>query len=214
MRAPRIRSSLREAKTGVMVDLPEDLLIDARHGLPPDLRYLAEKYPHETWQEHPNLGGMAQFWLQRHDMFRELGGMLERSVSDYRKGRMQPHDFASWFAPRLRFFLQQLHGHHQIEDMHYFPVFAAAERRLQRGFDILDSDHHIIHDALEQNAETGSAFLQSLGEDRDKRLFAADAYADANGRLISMLIRHLHDEEDLIIPLILDRGEEALGVTA
>jgi hypothetical protein len=25
-------------------------------------------------------------------------------------------------------------------------------------------------------------------------------------------VRHLDDEEDLIVPLILDRGEEALGV--
>ncbi|MCR4266674.1 hemerythrin domain-containing protein [Nitratireductor sp. ZSWI3] len=197
-----------------MSDLPETLRLDARTGLPPDLRYLVEKYPRETWGTHPNLGGMAQFWLQRHDMFRELGGMLQTSVSDYREGRLPPQDFAAWFAPRLRFFLQQLHGHHQIEDMHYFPVFAAAEKRLVRGFDLLDSDHHVIHDALERNAETGTAFLQSLGGDLDKRLFAADAYADENTRLLAMLLRHLEDEEDLIIPLILDRSEEGLGISA
>ena len=34
----------------------------------------------------------------------------------------------------------------------------------------------------------------------------------ASGALIKGLIRHLDDEEDLIVPLILDRGEEALGV--
>jgi hypothetical protein len=39
-----------------------------------------------------------------------------------------------------------------------------------------------------------------------------DAYATASGRLIGQLRRHLADEEDLIIPLILDRGEAALGV--
>lgn len=195
-----------------MADLPDELLIGARQGLPPDLRYLVEKYPREVWREHANLGAMAQFWLQRHDMFRELGGLLQTGVGDYREGRLAPHDFAAWFAPRLRFFLQQLDGHHQIEDAHYFPVFAAAERRLQRGFDILDSDHHIIHDALEENAETGRAFLTALSGDRDKRLFAADSYAGANTRLLDMLMRHLRDEEDLIIPLILDRGEEALGV--
>ena len=34
----------------------------------------------------------------------------------------------------------------------------------------------------------------------------------ASGALIKGLIRHLDDEEDLIVPLILDRGEDALGV--
>jgi hypothetical protein len=41
---------------------------------------------------------------------------------------------------------------------------------------------------------------------------ASDNYADASGALLKGLLRHLDDEEDLIVPLILDRGEEALGV--
>ncbi|WP_309086607.1 hemerythrin domain-containing protein [Chelativorans sp.] len=195
-----------------MTELPHDLLLEKRGKLPDDLRFLVEKYPREVWQGHANLGQMAQFWLQRHDMFRELGGMLQKSVGDYREGLLPPADFAQWFAPRLRFFLQQLHGHHQVEDLHYFPVFAEAERRLQRGFDILDSDHHVIHDALERNAATAREFLVALQQDADRKRFAADAYADENERLIHMLTGHLYDEEDLIIPLILDRGEEKLGV--
>jgi hypothetical protein len=39
-----------------------------------------------------------------------------------------------------------------------------------------------------------------------------DDYADASGLLLKGLVRHLDDEEDLIVPLILDRGEDALGV--
>lgn len=192
----------------------DGLGLEIRHGLPEDLRFLLEKYPREQWKTHKNLGDMAQFWLQRHDMFRELSGMLQNSVLDYREGRLAPDAFQVWFAPRLRFFLQQLHGHHQIEDMHYFPVFAAAEARLARGFELLDSDHHVIHDALERNAEAAREFLTVLQKaDSDAKRFAGDAYADENARLIAMLGRHLHDEEDLIIPLILDRGEGGLGVS-
>jgi hypothetical protein len=51
---------------------------------------------------------MAQFWLQRHDMFRELGGMLTQSVAEYREGRLEAQPFAAFFVPRLQFFLQQL----------------------------------------------------------------------------------------------------------
>jgi hypothetical protein len=39
-----------------------------------------------------------------------------------------------------------------------------------------------------------------------------DSYADASGTLLRGLVRHLDDEEDLIVPLILDRSEEKLGV--
>ena len=46
----------------------------------------------------------------------------------------------------------------------------------------------------------------ALQQDADAQRFAADAYADENTGLVAMLRRHLTDEEDLIIPLILERG--------
>ena len=38
--------------------------------------------------------------------------------------------------------------HHRVEDDHYFPSFAAAAPKLQKGFDILDNDHGVIHGAI------------------------------------------------------------------
>lgn len=184
--------------------------LEQRIGLPDDLYFLLQRYPRDEWQEHANIGGMASFWLQRHDMFRDLGGMLTGVIGDYREGKLQAPQFAQFFAPRLNFFLGELDGHHNVEDHHYFPVFANAEKRLKHGFDILDADHHTIHDALGRNAEAANAFLRALQQDADKQRFAADAYANENSRLLAMLTRHLADEEDLIIPLILDRGD-ALG---
>lgn len=178
-----------------------------RHGLPDDLKFLLDRFPRSEWVGHTNLEGMASFWLQRHDMFRELGAMLTNAIVEYREGRTTPQEFAQFFAPRLNFFLSNLDGHHRIEDDVYFPAFVRAESRLKRGFDILDADHHLIHEALEQNAETANAFLQTLDGAIDRQRFAADAYGSANERLIHMLARHLDDEEDLIIPLILDRGD-------
>ena len=181
--------------------------LERRAGLPADLLHLLAKYPRESWAGHDNVHGLASMWLQRHDMFRELGGLLTGAIGDYREGRTDARAFAGFFAPRLRFFLGQLDGHHQVEDMHYFPAFARAESRLKRGFDILDKDHHLIHDALERNAETANAFLRALSADEDRLRFAADGYTAENQRLVAMLARHLADEEDLIVPLVLDRGE-------
>lgn len=187
-----------------------DIDLRLRTGLPADLRFLVEKYPRSDWSAHDNIQGMASFWLQRHDMFREVGRMLTDGIADYREGRRSAPEFAQWFAPRLNFFLGNLDGHHSVEDQHYFPAFAKVETRLKRGFDILDGDHHQIHDALALNAETANFFLRALGGSEDRLRFAADAYADANQSLVAMLSRHLDDEEDLIIPLILDRGDAAL----
>ena len=189
-----------------------NFLLLERVRLPDDLRWLAEKYPRENWQGHANIRGVANMWLQRHDMFRELGGMLTNGIGDYREGRLKAPDFARWFAPRLNHFLGHLDGHHNVEDHHYFPVFAQAETRLKRGFEILDADHHTIHEGLERNAEAANAFINTLQESEDRQRFAADVYAAENSRLIAMLTRHLADEEDLVIPLILDRGDQALGI--
>lgn len=194
-----------------MTDGADDMDLERRAGLPDDLRFLAAKYPREDWRGHVNIHGMASMWLQRHDMFRELGGILSGAIGDYREARLDAPAFASFFAPRLQFFLGQLDGHHNVEDHHYFPAFARAEARLKRGFDILDADHHTIHEGLERNAEAANAFLRALQENDDRQRFAADAYADENTRLVAMLTRHLADEEDLIIPLILEKGDRALG---
>ena len=194
-----------------MIERDDISLLETREGLPDDLRFLADQYPRGEWQAHSNIHGMAGFWLQRHDMFREMGVLLTGGIADYREGRKDAREFAAFFAPRLNRFLGNLDGHHNVEDHHYFPVFAKAEPRLRRGFDILDGDHHLIHDALERNAETANAFLRALQGSEDRQRFAADAYADENSRLIAMLKRHLDDEEDLIIPLILDRGDRDLA---
>lgn len=183
-----------------------------RTGLPEDLRELLARYPRSDWGHHANLGAMAQFWLQRHAMFREFGAMLQNSVGDWREGRIETEAFVRFFMPRLNRFLGELEGHHSIEDHHYFPVFRAAEPRLVRGFDLLDSDHHVIHEALHANAHAANALIAALANGGDGLRRAGDAHADENAKLIAMLMRHLEDEEDLIIPVILDRGEAELGI--
>jgi hypothetical protein len=87
-----------------------------------------------------------------------------------------------------------------------------ADARLRRGFDVLEGDHHHIHADMARTAEDANALLQALRGDADRLRRCGDDYADSSGALLKGLIRHLDDEEDLIVPLILDRGEEALGV--
>jgi iron-sulfur cluster repair protein YtfE (RIC family) len=190
---------------------PAALALDTRTGWPADLRLLIERYPRETWDGHANLGAMAQFWLQRHAMFREIGASLEDATAAFREGRATAADFRAFFPPRLQFFLQQLNAHHQIEDQHYFPVFQAAEARLAHGFDVLEADHHLIHGEIGATVEAANAVLRVPVNDASMPA-AGERYAQTSGTLLRLLTQHLGDEEDLIIPLILDRGEGPLGV--
>jgi iron-sulfur cluster repair protein YtfE (RIC family) len=194
----------------------EALALARRSGWPEDLRVLLARSPREQWQGHANLGEMARFWLSRHDMFRELATMIQAIEAQFRDGALSPAEFPRQFVPRLQFLLSQLGVHHQIEDLHYFPIFRAADKRLARGFDVLEGDHHAIHEDMAATADTANALLRALSAnlagDADALRRCGDAYAAASGALLKGLIRHLDDEEDLIVPLILDRGEAALGV--
>jgi hemerythrin-like domain-containing protein len=189
----------------------EALALARRSGWPDDMRHLIARYPREQWQAHANLGEMARFWLSRHEMFRELAGMVEAIAAQFRAGTLAPQDFAQAFVPRLQFLLSQLNVHHQIEDQHYFPLLRAADDRLARGFDVLENDHHAIHADMARTAETANALLRALAQ-ADALARCGDDYAAASGALLGGLKRHLDDEEDLIVPLILERGEDALGV--
>jgi hypothetical protein len=187
-----------------------DLDLDQRTGWPDDLRVLLARYPRDVWPGHRNLGQTAQFWLQRHDMFRDLGGALQSATAQFREGLVPLPEFRAWFVPRLRFFLRELHGHHQIEDLSYFPIFREAEPRLMRGFEVLENDHALIHDSITRLADAANAFLGATNQDAIRS--SAEHYSVVSDSVLQGLIRHLADEEDLIIPLILDRGEGALGI--
>jgi hemerythrin-like domain-containing protein len=190
---------------------PAALSLDTRSGWPADLRLLIDRYPREVWTGHANLGAMAQFWMRRHDMFREIAAALEQATAAFRDGTASAQDLRAWFPSRLQFFLQQLNAHHQIEDLHYFPVFQAAEARLAHGFDVLETDHRVIHQQIDATVEAANLFLRTAVNDGALR-GAGERYAAKNGALLRLLAQHLADEEDLIIPLILDRSEAALGV--
>ena len=194
----------------------EALALARRSGWPDDLRVLLARFPREQWQGHANLGEMARFWLSRHAMFRELASMISGIEAGFREGRLSAAEFPRQLVPRLQFLLSQLNVHHQIEDLHYFPIFRAADTRLARGFDVLEGDHHAIHADMDRTVETTNALLQALSGNlagnADALTRCGDAYAQSSGSLLKGLIRHLDDEEDLIVPLILERGEAALGV--
>ena len=174
-----------------------DLDLSARDGLPPELQVLLREVPRADWPGHPEFSGLVQFWLDRHGMFRQLLDLLTADVQALADRRI---DFPA-YAPRLSRFggmlLNELHGHHQIEDHHYFPRLAQIDRRIARGFDLLDADHHAMDAALHDLAEGANGVLKGG---------PAGRFGDRLAGFARLLGRHLTDEEDLIVPVILKSG--------
>ncbi|MEP3048589.1 MAG: hemerythrin domain-containing protein [Roseibium sp.] len=188
--------------------------LDERTGLPEEWLFLARKHPREIWAAHQNLGPLTEFWLARHNGFRQLGTVLDDLLTKFREQKIQADQFGGLFVPRLHQFLGELEHHHNIEDHHYFPVFITAEKRLVAGFELLENDHELIHHRIETVVGSANKLfgqMQEGGWDEIRR--AADDYATVSDTLISGLMRHLDDEEDLIVPLILERGEHDLGLS-
>ena len=189
-----------------LLNLPDAWRLDIRTGLPEPLKILLEQYPREGWRSHPNMGALTRFWLSRHANFRHAGELLHAKNKAYLEGTLSGEAFLREMGPGLNALLQGLTEHHTIEDQHYFPQFMALEPRLATGFELLDHDHHALHDAMNGVVETGNAVLNAEPKDDDRA--RGEAFVAANETLIRFLERHLEDEEDLVVPLILDRNTD------
>ncbi len=187
----------------------DDLSLERRTGLPDALRALVEAFPRESWEEHRNFGGLVQFWLERHMMFRRLQELLRQDAEKLIDDTAEAGTYAGRLSRYGSMFVGELHGHHNIEDVHYFPVLSAREAPLQRGFEILDRDHHALDGHLDAFVERANAVLQGL-DAADFRDRVGDFHAGV-ARLGGLLDRHLVDEEELVVPVILKHGPGGLG---
>lgn len=186
----------------------ENLSLDTRVGLPDALRVLLADYPRLGWESHPNFTGLVQFWLERHMMFRRLCDMMQDDAQVALDRQMDHRTYAPRLARFGGMLVNQLHGHHQIEDAHYFPTLVTLDTRLERGFEILDKDHHDLGDLLDRFTQKANAVLRS---DEAGSIDAIAKFAKERDDFAVFLARHLEDEEDLIVPIILKNDGAGLG---
>ena len=184
--------------------------LKTRGGLPDALRALVEKHPREGWRQHPEFGPLTDFWLQKHLGFRRAMASLQSDARAALDGGMGAEDYARRMSRLGGAFLQELHGHHSIEDMHYFPRMMPLVPSLERAFEILDADHHVLHEELEAFAEGANGVLRAVVEKKDWR----EPLGRFEQRLSGMerfLDRHLTDEEEVVVPVMLEVGEGRLA---
>lgn len=179
-----------------------DLALETRAGLPEALKALIDDYPREAWEADPNFSGLIRFWLDRHLMFRRLVGTMIGETERTLDGAMEDRQFSAHLSRYGSMLMGELHGHHTIEDTHFFPIMKPLDPRVATGFDILDRDHHDIHDSLTAFADTGNAALRRIAEGASA-IDALAAFLKDLQRVERFLDRHLADEEDLVVPVLL-----------
>ncbi len=173
-----------------------------RKALPDPLRALIRQFPRGGWEQNPNYSQLIVFWLDRHLMFRRLSDQLNMDAQRMLDG----NDAIEAYMPKLHRFggmlINELHGHHQIEDAQYFPVMSKLDTSVARGFDILDKDHGQMDGLLDGLAQAANGVLQGGGPRADVT-DAVGNFKKALDGFVPMLDRHLLDEEELVVPILL-----------
>lgn len=182
------------------------LALGTRRGLPPEMLYLRDDWPRDRWTA--GLDETAAFWLRMHASFRGHQAHMDGLVGQWRAGG-DIRALHRQLIPALQSFLQHLDGHHRVESGQYFPMMRRIEPKIGHGIDLLDRDHDVIHAALETLFQDGLAFHQALTANAPDAADRAARLSDALESGAPLLLRHLEDEEDIVIPLIQLRGLHA-----
>jgi iron-sulfur cluster repair protein YtfE (RIC family) len=190
--------------------MPDELALISRERLPDALQVLLAEYPRDAWENDPGFDGLIRFWLDRHLMFRRLMAEMGNVTNMLIDRKLAPDQFAGNLSRYGGMFVNGLHEHHMIEDSHYFPKLMQKDKRISKGFDILDADHHALDEFLASFVTSANGVLQASGG-QDKLQDAAGAFQSELTRLEKLLNRHLVDEEELVVPVILRYGSRDLG---
>ncbi len=185
--------------------------VERRQGLSDALKKSLAAYPADPTRN--SYQGEAQFWLQIHQ------GLLRTSATlpNWCQKFQNESDVRSMLqiAPRIADLAHQLvhhaHTHHHIEDYHFFPVFLHTFPQLANPLELLEKDHEILSVVLDDIEEANRRFRHCYADIkgksdialRDDFMRAADKLKAGAERLDRLFIRHISDEEEICLPLLM-----------
>ena len=171
--------------------------------LPSEFQILLWDYPRDAWPNHPNFARSIQNWMGAHNGFRALSSYVTEDTQAFLNRDIDDRTFVRRLTKYGDSLLRNLHGHHTWEDRKFFPELSAAEERLEAGLDMLEADHEALDSTLDTFKRHANRAVQ-LAHLSPKDLTDEAAAVLKSGEAISVLLaRHLADEEDLVVPIIL-----------
>lgn len=171
--------------------------------LPDDMRTLLRDYPREAWPDHPNFAASIQNWMGAHQMFRQLAGITQKETERFLDNTRDAEDYAGRLAYYGNQLVRNLHGHHGWEDRSFFPELANADARFEHGLDTLENDHLQLDNVLDRFTRQANRVVKLIQLDEYQARSEAGKVHDLSQEIGGFLNRHLADEEDLVVPIIL-----------
>lgn len=171
--------------------------------MPHEMRALLRHYPREGWPAHPGFGEKTLHWLAAHQMFRRLGGRVRLDIEGFLDRAAATADFSARLSHYGGLLLGNLHAHHGWEDRSYFPELSAADPRFDAGLAILEKDHADLSIVLDSFTRTANRVIKLVQLDEPQARDEAGQLHQQAETIEAFLARHLGDEEDLAVPIIL-----------
>ncbi|MEM8731214.1 MAG: hemerythrin domain-containing protein [Pseudomonadota bacterium] len=171
--------------------------------MPEEMRLLLNTYPRDSWDTHPGFKEKTQAWMRAHEMFRQLARKVRLDSEGWLDQTVDDDDYARDLSRFGGALVGNLHGHHGWEDHSYFPELSAADSRFDAGLDLLEKDHADLDQVLDTFTRQANRVIQLMRLDPGQ---VRDEVGPLHGTAETIevfLKRHLSDEEDLAVPIIL-----------
>ncbi|MGL1920594.1 MAG: hemerythrin domain-containing protein [Hyphomicrobiales bacterium] len=179
--------------------------VKKRDGLSPTIKKTLLESTREDWPKHRRYQGMAGFWLNIHRNLLQGTNQLAdgfESLLDTPPSEIQDEINARKLQQMGNQVISHLHHHHEIEDHNYFPQFIQLYPNMEHAINLLDGDHKILDQALQ---DTQLALVDMMAQKPVDRDMIAQV-AKGSRALEKIITRHLWDEEEIIIPILLEHG--------
>lgn len=177
--------------------------IQTRAGLPSEMQALLRDLPRDDWPGHPHFRRPTAQWMRAHEGFRMLGAVLERDSERFLDGHLDGQVYARRVADLGHSLVRSLHGHHTWEDRTFFPELEAADPRFADGLAMLEADHVALDGLIDEVTHHGNRVVKLATLAPDQMREDAGPLRDVAERMNGFLDRHLTDEEDLVVPIVL-----------
>ena len=171
--------------------------------MPEEMRLLLNQYPRDSWEAHPGFAEKTQGWLRAHQMFRHLAERVRKDSEIMLDRNMDPDAFAARLSRYGGALVGNLHGHHGWEDHSYFPELSAADPRFDAGLELLEQDHADLDLVLDDFTRMANRAIKLTTLDPAQAYEETGKVLETAQTIEAFLERHLGDEEDLAVPIIL-----------
>lgn len=136
-------------------------------------------------------------------MFRRLAELVRLDAEAFLEKEVEPEKYAGRLSYYGNALVGNLHGHHGWEDHSYFPELSAADPRFDAGLEVLEADHAELDRVLDSYTKTANRALKLLQLDEAQAREEVGTLHGTSEIIEAFLKRHLSDEEELAVPIIL-----------